>query len=102
MPEEKEEIRQQISKNRLVTLTGVGGTGKTHLALQVVEQFQERFPNGVCLVELALLSNPLLVAQTVIFALGIRENSDKSYEDQLLHYLRSRTLLLCWITVRTW
>jgi non-specific serine/threonine protein kinase len=62
---------------RLITLTGTGGTGKTRLALQVAADLLDRFVDGVWLVELASLSDPALLPQTVASALGVREAGNR-------------------------
>src|SRR4028118_565508 len=65
------EVIDLLADQRLLTLTGPGGCGKTRLALKVAGDLAERFEDGVWLVELASLSDPALVPQTVAFALGI-------------------------------
>jgi len=75
---------------RLVTLTGVGGGGKTRLALEAARRLREAFPDGVWLVELAELSNPRLVAARVAAALALRKSSDH----MLATALQARRLLL--------
>jgi DNA-binding SARP family transcriptional activator len=60
------EVRQLLKANRLVTLTGSGGIGKTRLALKVAESLVEDFPQGVFWVELAALTNPEQLAKTII------------------------------------
>lgn len=86
-------VRQLLSADRLVTLTGVGGVGKTRLALRVAHDLRRAFPDGVCLVELASLKDPDLLPHTVIDALGIREQSANA-ASVLADYLRSRHTLL--------
>ena len=63
---------------RLVTLTGSGGIGKTRLALQVAAELLDAYPDGVWLVELAPLADPLMVPQTIIAALGQIEQPGKT------------------------
>jgi predicted ATPase/DNA-binding XRE family transcriptional regulator len=79
---------------RLITLTGAGGCGKTRLALQVASGIVDHFPDGVWLVELAPLTDPVLVAQTVALTLGIREMSGVPLLRTLAERLRSLRLLL--------
>jgi predicted ATPase/DNA-binding CsgD family transcriptional regulator len=86
-------VRQLLSADRLVTLTGVGGVGKTRLALRVAHDLRRAFPDGVCLVELATLKDPDLLPHTLIDALGIREQSG-SAQSVLTDYLRPRHALL--------
>jgi predicted ATPase/DNA-binding SARP family transcriptional activator len=79
---------------RLVTLTGPGGTGKTRLALQVAADVVDRFANGVWLVELALLSDPALLPQTVAAILGVREEPNYPLIRVLIEHLRTKSVLL--------
>jgi predicted ATPase len=79
---------------RLVTLTGVGGCGKTRLALGVACSLIGSFKDGVWLVELASLSDPLLVPQAVASVLGVGERSDRSPLDVLIAHLARRQVLL--------
>jgi transcriptional regulator with XRE-family HTH domain len=65
---------------RLVTVSGVGGTGKTCLAVQVAENVRARFADGVWLVELAPLTEPELVPRTVAAVLGVPEGRDAPLE----------------------
>lgn len=90
------DLRFLLTKNdpRLVTLTGSGGTGKTRLALQVAVELLDVFVDGVWVVELASLSDPLLVPQTVISALGLIELPGKTPVAQLVDFLRNKKLLL--------
>ena len=60
----------------LVTLTGPGGTGKTRLSLQVAAELLDEFPDGVWLVELAPLTDPVLVPSTIATVLGVKEAAD--------------------------
>lgn len=78
----------------LLTLTGPGGTGKTRLALQAATQLLDAFPDGIWLVELAMLSDPGLVPQTVAALLGVREEPNYPLIRALTAHLRNKTLLL--------
>ncbi len=88
------EIKKEVEAHRLVTLTGSGGTGKTRLSLQVAADLLDSFPNGVWFVELAPLSDPDLIPNTVLSVLGISEQRDKPALDVLQEYLQPRKLLL--------
>lgn len=79
---------------RLLTLTGPGGTGKTRLALQTATQLLDLFPDGIWLVELAMISDPGLVPQTLAALLGVREEPTYPITRTLTTYLRTKTLLL--------
>jgi predicted ATPase/class 3 adenylate cyclase len=91
---ELEELQALLLANRLLTLTGPGGTGKTRLALSLAADVLERFADGVWLVELAPLADPTLVPQTVAAALGVREQPGRPILDVLLDSLRPKALLL--------
>jgi predicted ATPase len=82
------------AEGRLVTLTGIGGCGKTRLALGVAANLVDSFPEGVWLVALAPLADPLLVTQAVASVLGVREQPDRSLLDVLAAHLARRELLL--------
>lgn len=79
---------------RLVTLTGVGGAGKTRLAIQAGSELAERFDGGVYFVELAPVEDPALVPQAVAHALGLEERTDEPLPVTLANHLRHRRLLL--------
>jgi non-specific serine/threonine protein kinase len=79
---------------RLLTLTGTGGCGKTRLALQVAADLSSDLPDGVWLVELAPLTNPELVAQTVAAVVDVREEPNRPLLATLAQALRAKRLLL--------
>ncbi|MFJ2008354.1 ATP-binding protein [Streptomyces chartreusis] len=86
--------RRLLSRNRLVTLTGSGGVGKTRLALRVAERVRRSFPDGVWVVDLAQLSDGDLLAQTVEGVLDVRDVSARPALDVLRDYLSQMRLLL--------
>jgi non-specific serine/threonine protein kinase len=88
------EVRRLLSENRLLTLTGAGGCGKTRLAQEVGRSVVENFPDGVWQVELAPLRQPELVAQAVATAIGLVEASSLTRTEALVNYLQKRNLLL--------
>ena len=89
------EAKRVLSGARCLTLTGVGGIGKTRLALRLASAVRRGFDDGVCLVELASLKDPELLADTVAAALGIRESqSAPSSAALVVDYWRDRRLLL--------
>jgi predicted ATPase/transcriptional regulator with XRE-family HTH domain len=79
---------------RLVTLTGMGGSGKTRLALQVAAEVAAAFPAGAWFVDLAPLADPALVTQTVAGALGVQAAQSDSLLVSLVNYTREKKLLL--------
>jgi predicted ATPase len=91
---EAAQIRQLLSTSRLVTLVGVGGVGKTRLAVHAARDVQRAFPDGVFLAELAALKDPALLPHTVIDALAIPEQSSRAPMNILADYLRHRQVLL--------
>lgn len=91
---EMEAVRRLVRSSRLLTLTGMGGSGKTRLALQVGADILGDYPDGVWLVELAGLTDPALVPQAVASALGVREEAHRPVLPTLAEYLRQKQLLL--------
>jgi predicted ATPase len=95
---ELDELEKLLAISRLLTLTGVGGAGKTRLALRLAQDVRDRFPDGVWLVELGHLSDPSLVASEVMAALGILVSGlgleSTAPEARLCDYLRLRSVLL--------
>jgi predicted ATPase/DNA-binding CsgD family transcriptional regulator len=88
------EVRRLFSVSRLVTLTGVGGVGKTRLALRVAAAAARAFPDGVFVVELASVGDPGLVVQNVATALGLQNQSSRGAIDVVVDHVRRRRLLL--------
>ncbi len=91
---EKSEVARLLVSNRLVTLMGAGGAGKTRLALAVASDNLDRFPDGVWLVELAPLVDAALVARTAAAVLGVADQEETALLSALAHALRHRRLLL--------
>jgi predicted ATPase/DNA-binding SARP family transcriptional activator len=89
-----EAIKRRLAANRMVTLTGAGGTGKTRLALQAAADLIDDYRDGAWLVELAALSEPELVPQTAAEALGVREEAGRPVIKTLCDWLGDKNLLL--------
>jgi len=87
-------LQSTLDDARLVTVTGVGGVGKTRLALEAAAQTSGRYPDGVFLVELSPLHDPGLLTATVAGRLGLPSEDGRPPLAALLDYLRDRTLLL--------
>src|SRR6202020_1475774 len=83
-------LHDLVSANRVVTLTGPGGIGKTTLALQVARGLLGEFADGGWLVELASLSDPRLVPSAVAGGLGLRLGSDIDSAEGVAPALRER------------
>jgi predicted ATPase/DNA-binding SARP family transcriptional activator len=79
---------------RLLTLTGLGGIGKTRLALQAAQEHLEEFLHGVYFVPLAALSSNEFLAPTIADALGLSFSGEEAPPTQLLNYLREKEMLL--------
>jgi predicted ATPase/class 3 adenylate cyclase len=88
------DICERLDASRLVTLTGVGGAGKTRLALEVAARRLPLHPDGVFVVELAPLRDTALVAETVVSALGLLVDGPGSPLDRLCEYVANRRLLI--------
>jgi non-specific serine/threonine protein kinase len=91
---EMAELKERLRTTRLLTLTGVGGYGKTRLALRVGVDLLDTFPDGVWLVELAPVGDPAFLAPTFARALGVAEEPPTPILRTLLGALRSRRVLL--------
>ncbi|MGE2718683.1 BTAD domain-containing putative transcriptional regulator [Mycolicibacterium celeriflavum] len=83
-----------LGDRSLVTLTGVGGVGKTRLALEAAARAEARFADGITLVELAPLDDSAAVGHTVAAALHLQQRHGLSIEETVIDYLRTRNLLL--------
>ena len=88
------QLRDRLDDNRLVTLTGSGGVGKTRLSLRVAEEALGEFNDGVWFVELASLSDPELVPRQAAFSFGLRDELGRSSLETLTGFLRQRQALL--------
>jgi non-specific serine/threonine protein kinase len=89
------EVERVLATTRLLTLTGVGGCGKTRLALKAARNLLEAYPGGAWLVELAPLSEGELVPQAVATALGVREQPGRRpFTATLADALREEEALL--------
>jgi predicted ATPase/DNA-binding CsgD family transcriptional regulator len=91
---ETEEVKSKLATTRLLTLTGVGGSGKTRLALEVARDLVAVYSDGTWLVELATLSEAALVPKAVAEALEVPERPAEPLADTLSEALRDGQLLL--------
>ncbi len=88
---------RQILKNadcRLLTLVGVGGIGKTRLAIRLAKNQQQAFADGVWFVNLQPLQSGKQIVSAVVDAMGVVLSGYDSPENQLLQYLQDKNLLL--------
>ncbi len=88
------EVKQELESHHLVTLTGSGGTGKTRLSLQVAADLLDHFDHGVWFVELAPLTDPQLIPQTILSVIGISEQPGKTPLELLQEYLHEKKTLI--------
>jgi predicted ATPase/class 3 adenylate cyclase len=79
---------------RVLTLTGVGGTGKTRLALQVAANLTEQFPEGAYFVDLSAIDSPSFVLPAIARTLGLQISGDRSALEVLRDALKERSMLL--------
>ncbi|HXA59670.1 MAG TPA: LuxR C-terminal-related transcriptional regulator [Streptosporangiaceae bacterium] len=91
-------VRERLGTARLVTLTGVGGVGKTRLALRVAADARRSFPGGVWLVELSALRDPAALAQSVVTTLQLHDQSARSPQEVLTEHLAGQHVLLVFDT----
>ncbi|MET7480781.1 hypothetical protein ABZT17_41525 [Streptomyces sp. NPDC005648] len=92
--QETAEIRRLLCVRRLVTLSGMGGVGKTRPALEVAAASREEFADGVWLVDLVPVSDPSAVAATAAGALRVPDLGALPFLDQLTGCLAGRRALL--------
>ena len=88
------ELQAAVKAHRLVTLTGVGGVGKTRLALEVAGRLVDEFPDGVWFFELAAVTDPAAVPDAVAAVLGITQQPGKSVSESVASALEGRSRLL--------
>jgi predicted ATPase/class 3 adenylate cyclase len=88
------EIQAAVKAHRLVTLTGVGGVGKTRLALEVAVRLADEFPDGVWFFELAAVTDPAAVPDAVGSVLGITQQPGKTVSESVAAALEGRVRLL--------
>jgi predicted ATPase/class 3 adenylate cyclase len=92
--QELAEIKRLLATTPLLTLIGPGGTGKTRLTIQVATELVDTFKDGVRFVELAPVSDPAHLPQTIAATLGLREEPGYPLSKTISDYLRPKTLLL--------
>ncbi|MEQ1515551.1 MAG: winged helix-turn-helix domain-containing protein [Usitatibacteraceae bacterium] len=88
------ELKELLSTTRLVTLTSMGGTGKTRLSMQVAGEVMGEYADGVWLVELASLTDERLVPAAVATVLGVKEEAGRTVLEALEKFVKDRQLLL--------
>jgi predicted ATPase/class 3 adenylate cyclase/DNA-binding CsgD family transcriptional regulator len=88
------QVRELLTQNRLVTLTGAGGAGKTRLAVQIAGQLSGEFGDGVWYVDLAPITDPELVPIAAARAFGLPDQPGRSTMDTLTRFIAGRQMLV--------
>ncbi|OAN39635.1 BTAD domain-containing putative transcriptional regulator [Mycolicibacterium iranicum] len=91
---ERQHVAASLADGPLLTLTGVGGVGKTRLALEVAAAEGDRYRNGVCLIELAPLDDGAAIGHAVAAALRLQQRQGLDIEATIIEYLGTREMLL--------
>jgi predicted ATPase/class 3 adenylate cyclase len=92
--DEVRDVSEALARAHLVTVTGVGGVGKTRLAVQVAAELLPTFADGAWLCELAVAGDADTLAQVVSSTLGVVQRAGRSLERSIIEFLRSSHLLL--------
>ena len=92
--EQLTQVRELLTQNRLLTLTGAGGAGKTRLAVQIAGQLSGEFGDGVWYVDLAPITDPELVPITAARAFGLPDQAGRSTMDTLTRFVADRQMLV--------
>jgi len=91
---EQAEVKAALKKARLLTLSGIGGLGKTRLSLQIAADVVSDYPDGVWFVEFAPIADERLVPQAIATVLGVKEEAGRPVIEALIKHVHDRTLLL--------
>jgi predicted ATPase/DNA-binding SARP family transcriptional activator len=91
---ELQDVVDSLSRSRLLTLTGPGGTGKTRLALAAASAVSASYPEGVCWVELTPLDDPGIVAQVVARRLGVPDCPGQDATAAIAEHVSGRSMLI--------
>lgn len=87
-------VQALVAQNRLVMLTGTGGTGKTRLAIELAARLGPEFRDGACYVDLAPIAVPEVVPATAARALGLTDQPGRSTTDALIRFVADRQILI--------
>jgi predicted ATPase/class 3 adenylate cyclase/DNA-binding CsgD family transcriptional regulator len=89
-----DDVRTLLADNRLVTLTGAGGAGKTRLAVEIAARIAAEFSDGAWYVDLAPITHPAVVPVAVARALGLPDQPGRSTMDTLIRIIGDRQMLM--------
>ena len=87
------QLVKQVADNRLITIVGSAGIGKTAVAIAVAETLAQRYESGVCFADLGVLEDPNLVAHAICAAIGLT-GSAENINERLVTYLTNKEILL--------
>jgi predicted ATPase/class 3 adenylate cyclase len=98
---EQAEVAGLLRRERLVTITGPGGTGKTRLALQLAAELSDEFPDGAYFIPLAALTDPEAVLPAALQALGLSESESAAHRRALVvldnfEHVRAAATAVAW------
>ena len=91
---EVEDTARLLREQRLLTITGAGGCGKSRLSLELAERLRDSLPDGAWLVELASLADPARLASSVNAVLGVPQDANSQALDTLIAFVREKRMLL--------
>jgi predicted ATPase/class 3 adenylate cyclase len=91
---EQSELRRLVAEQRLVTVVGAGGAGKTRLAVELASELVEQYPDGVWFVDVATVTDPGLVAFAIAAVVGLRPEPGRPMVDTLVEFVAGRHILL--------
>ena len=91
---ELDDIVQALHRNRLITLTGPGGTGKTRLALAGARTAEASFPDGACWVALAQIDDPAIIGQAVATQLGVPDTPGQDPVEAIAKHVADHPVLV--------
>ena len=92
--EQLTQLRGLLAENRLVTLTGAGGVGKTRLAIQIAGQIADEFADGVWYVDLAPITDPEVVPIAVARTFRLPDEPGRTTIDTLVRFVANRQMLM--------
>jgi len=88
------DVKRLLSDTHMLTLIGPGGTGKTRLSIQAANDVLSQYPDGVWMVDLAPILDPLLVPRTTAITIGLRHEPQRPVIDMLCDYLSKKKMLI--------
>jgi predicted ATPase/DNA-binding SARP family transcriptional activator len=92
--DELNEIETLLAKQRLVTLLGAGGSGKTRLAIQAADEIAHNYEGGVWWVDFSSLTEAELVPQVIAKSLGVREKVDRTFIQSVVEFIGGQKMLI--------